>query len=55
MVGVQHSKEPADATSTKLLVSQMINILSSSISLCEISVSWFYGLVVILSVALKKL
>ena len=55
MVGVQHSKEPGAATSTKLLMSQMINILSSSISVCEIPVSWLYGFMVILSVALKNL
>lgn len=55
MVGVQHSKEPGAATSTKLLMSQMINILSHSISVCEIPVSWLYGSMLILSVALKKL
>ena len=55
MVGAQQSKEPGAATSTKLLMSQMINILSSSISVCEILDPWLYGLMVILSVALKKL
>jgi len=42
MAGVQHSKEPGAATSIKLLMSQMINILSSSISVCEIPVSQLY-------------
>lgn len=40
MVGVQHSKELGAAASTKLLMSEMINILSSSIPVCEILVLW---------------
>lgn len=38
MLHVQHSKEPGAATSTKLLMSQMIDIFLSSISVCEIPI-----------------
>lgn len=44
MVHVQHSEERGAATSTKLLMSQMINTFSSLISVCEIPIPWLYGL-----------
>lgn len=44
MVHVQHSEERGAATSTKLLMSQMINTFSSLISICEIPIPWLYGL-----------
>lgn len=55
MVGVQHSKDSGAAISTKLLMSEIINIISSSISVCKDPISCLHGLMAILSVALKKL